>query len=314
MRARAPFAAALIFLATPVHAGPSGAQIWVDNDYLNFWVPPDERDDVGYTNGVELSLVFEGSPAWLRRLAPKRLEGSERDSPARTVASLRQEIYVPWTATGDRPFAGLLEFGLGLRRETDDRLREGRLRIGVTGPPSLAEDVYTWFHKTFGFEPRTWVDQLPAEPVFRADYEEVGRWNPQSLDRMRLDIGPRWRARLGTMNTDFRVGVDVVAGLDPPPVWGGDRTAAGWSWYGTGALRLDTVLRDGFLEGTFFKPSQGVDWIVFVPEIQGGLGVRYQHTRLEWRVQRRGREFPEQPEPHTYSTLILTWTPGPTPF
>jgi lipid A 3-O-deacylase len=314
VRARAFIATALTLLATPAHAGPSGAQFLVDNDYLNFWVPPEERDDVGYTNGFEMQLVFEGSPGWLAALAPKRLEGSEGDFPARTVASLRQEIYVPWTLTGDRPFAGWLEIGLGLRRETEDRLREGRLRIGVTGPPSLAEDTYNWFHETFGFEPRTgWEDQLPAEPGFRIDYEEVGRWNSGSAERVRMDIGPRWRARLGTMNTDFRVGADVVAGVDPPPVWGGDRSAAGWSLYGTGAVRLDVVLRDGFIEGTFFKPSAGIDWIVMVPEIQGGLGVRYQHARFEWRVQRRGREFPDQPEPHTYSSLIFTWTPGPAP-
>jgi hypothetical protein len=309
---------ALATIATATSAAAEvGSQLTIDNDYLNFWTPPEERQDVGYTSGVELDFTLPVAPHWLKRWVPAGLAGRDLD-PGRpyTIVSLRQEIYVPWSGAeerpdNDRPFAGWLELGVGLRRETPNRLREGRFRLGITGPPSLAEDVHNWFHETFGFETRKgWDDQLPAEIGFRIDYEEVRRWTTPPDEHFRVDVGPRWRARLGTMNTDLRLGADLVTGFDPPPVWGGDRAAENWSLYGTAAVRLDVVLRNGFLEGTFFTPSPSVDWIVFVPEIQAGIGAQYRHARLEWRVQRRGREFPDQPTPHSYSSLIFTWALG----
>jgi hypothetical protein len=301
--------------APGAHAQPAAWHLAVDNDYFNFWQPPRQRPDFGYTHGTELVVRGHRIPALVKALAPAALERADaRFGAPGPVFALRQAIYVPWRRTGDRPYAGWLELGLGIRKESAAGFREGRLRLGVTGPPSLAERTQSMIHRGFGFgRGPGWGDQLPFEPGASVEYGGASRVLAAGGERGgRLAAATQWRARLGTFATDARLGLDVVLGFDPPPPWREARfVPRGDALYLIAGARVDLVARDEFLDGTFFRTSPEAGKHSAVPELEYGVGTQIRSARLEWRITRRGREFDDQPELHTYSRLAFSWTPAP---
>ena len=311
----------LVLLALVGFATPSRAQheltwhVSTDNDYFNFWVPPDSRPDFGYTHGSELSVHAPTITGVVRWLAPPWLVGSDRDGRAHLVMNLRQEIYTPWRRAGDQPYAGWLEVGLGVRCESPRSLRRVQLHLGVTGPPSLAEPTQKWVHRMFGFgEPHDWSKQLPFEPGLILEYESarqpLGSGRPEGL---RWSAGPWWRARLGTVVDDVSGGGQVALGLRPLVPWraSDQRAQTGVSAYLTGAARVDVVVRNEFLDGTLFRASRGVAKYPVVPEAEYGIALGYRRLRVEWRVMRRAKDFRTQPMPHTLSSLVIALVGGP---
>lgn len=288
----------------------SGIRLTVDNDYFNFWQSPHERPDFGYTHGSE--LIWEGPPAprGLTRLAPAWLAGTDSDhGPARVQVRLRQAIYAPWRSPPDRPYGGWLGVGVGIYRETTTARREALVHVGVTGPPSQAARLQRYIHRRFGFGmPPDWSGEIPFEPGVAieagAAWQSFVRGSGRALQ---LHAGPQWRARLGTYAVDLRLGLEATAGIHPPAPWGGTRRTDGaGSLYVLGAARVDIIARDELLDGTLFRRSDGVSATPLVPEIETGIGVRFQRARFEWRVTRRAKEYRIQPVPHTYSSLIFT--------
>lgn len=304
-------------LGVPVAAARAdgvGARFALDNDQFNFWQPPNERPDFGYTHGTELALHFPDAPRRLVRLVPAWLIGRGRageSAPALEV-SFRQSIYSPWADPPDEPYAGWLEAAIGVSRGSGDERRTLMLHAGVTGPPSLAAKVQRYFHHRFdhGAAP-DWSHQLPFEPGL--GLEARGDWTAAASGPSpgwRLAAGPLGRARIGTYAVDLRLGMNLSLGVATPSPWPATRPAPGPSLYVRASPRIDFIGRDEFLDGTLFRASTGLPGakpVVAESEIVFGAG--WNHVRLEYTVTRRGKEFDGQPNLHTYSTCALSWLP-----
>jgi hypothetical protein len=224
---------------------------------------------------------------------------------------IEQTIYTPWRLPPDRPYAGWLEVFGTLRTEPEFGLRRMTLHVGVAGPPSYGEQTQRWIHRQFGFgAPPDWTFQYPAE--LGVTLEGEGAWSTVNLgepDRFGLRAGPRVRIRIGNMNDDARAGIAGAIGWDPTPPWSQGHAAKKLAIYLTGAVHADLIARDSFLEGPFFNDGDAVqDVRRIVGEAQTGIAVQFRQARFEYRIMRRSKEYEAQPTPHTYSSLMFTWT------
>lgn len=305
-----PALLALLLAAVPARARVS-VHVSADNDYFDFWIPPEDRTDLNYSHGVELSVRGLELPDFPGRHAFRRLAGGDS---ARAALAIRQEVYMPSSVhddtPGDRPFASWLEASLGYQSETARRMRHASLHLGSTGPPSLGERTVTWFHERFGFGLRKWTRQVPAEPGVSFELRGAeGMLASRADEPLRLEVGPEWRARLGTQVIDATGGARATFGLHPPRPWRGtdmlpaDRTSV----YALLGARVDAVARSVFLDGTWLRDSPGADKRVLVPEVEWGLGLQVWGVVAEFRAMRRGKDFDAQVTPHTYATLALSW-------
>ena len=296
----------------PAAAAQASWHLTLDNDFFNFWQKPNERPDFGYTAGTDLSVHSDHIPRLLAPFAGGGRSGAGSASGPCFEFGLRQEIYAPWRLGGDRPYAGWLEVRLGLRSESANALRRWVAHAGVTGPPSLAQEAQDLIHKSFGFNYPGWSHQLPFEPGATLEYEGVQRVLGVGAERgLAWEVAPAWRARLGTIATDLRVGAQTALGWAPPPPWDrSDRIPRSAGIYALGAVRLDAIARDEFLDGTLFRPSARTHKRPVVAAAESGIGFRWRGGELEWRVTRRQKDFRTQPWPHTYSAIVLNWVPA----
>ncbi len=169
-------------LATmPVQADT--AQADTDGAVLKGWAFVFENDLLGaqsakdrwYTNGLELMLAFQPGrepdllkPAvsWGQWIVPQDCQGSGCSLTMNTV--LGQNIYTPRRVDvaepqlKDRPWAGWLYGGIGLTSFSGNRQQTLGLKVGVTGPASLAEKTQKGAHCCLGSskEPLGWDNQL----------------------------------------------------------------------------------------------------------------------------------------------------------
>jgi lipid A 3-O-deacylase len=282
-----------------------------DNDYFDFWISPENRTDLNYTHGVELSVRGLALPNFPGSRTLRRLAGSDS---ARSALAIRQEVYFPsnWhnNVPGDRPFAGWLEASVGFQNETEKRMRRASIHVGSTGAPSLGERTVHWFHQMFGFGFRPWTRQVPAEPGISLELRGAERTLAGTADQgLRLEAGPEWRVRLGTQVIDATGGGRTTFGLHPPRAWRGTDlpATAPASLYGILGGRVTAVARSVFLDGTWFRDSPGADKRILVPELEWGFGAQAWGVAAEWRVMHRGKDFNAQVAPHTYATIALSW-------
>src|SRR3954471_4982954 len=71
----------------------------VENDALDFWLPPDKRPDDNYTHGARIGWDPGGTPARARRLICRG------GNACGTSVEIGQEIYTP-TRDADLPLRG----------------------------------------------------------------------------------------------------------------------------------------------------------------------------------------------------------------
>ena len=171
--------ALLIAHAPSGYAESSGEiQVFIENDFL-------AGTDRYYSNGLKIGFGAqpEAWPApvqhWLESVLTSLDLG--QDKKYEQGFFLGQNIYTPRdiktseAQPNDRPWAGWLYAGWVLQHLDPDHrapvLDTLELDVGVIGPPALAKQVQTQWHKLIGApEPRGWAHQLPAEPGFMVGY------------------------------------------------------------------------------------------------------------------------------------------------
>ena len=85
----------------------------------------------------------------------------------------------------DRPYAGMLLFGIAYNGRDSYSMRSTQLDVGLVGPSSLAEQSQDLVHGWLGGDEFLgWDHQLRDEPVFRITHERMRKWNLQRAPGM----------------------------------------------------------------------------------------------------------------------------------
>ncbi len=307
-------------LVSPLQAqGPAAVRVSADNDAFNFWLPPWARTDRDYTSGFAGSLDFHGRIGWLR--LPGRLEArrSARNGFTRTHSyTVGQAIYTGEVVSNDggerstRPNAGWLYFEVSEQDSSDRMAEEFRLAVGVVGPPALGEKMQRLFHSIAPEyqRPVDWARQLPAEPGFIARYTRTSRVAA-------FGIGSRWSGRL-----DSRAGVALGTVLTSVTGGGTARFSVPlgspsamqrgrWpSFEFSAEVLAHAVLRDEFVDGTFFRSSERLARSPFQDEERASLALHWSQVSVAYRVTRLSVQYHGQPSPASWGTLSTEWRPG----
>jgi lipid A 3-O-deacylase len=306
-------------VATPLAGQVRAYQLTSDNDAYNFWIPMAVRPDYEYSNGLRLAVETEGAARWrglAARLAPCAAGAAEPDAEAGCASTTfeagqrlynpRQDSYEP--LRGQRPYAGWL-YAAATGRVVDGRTRHTvGIEAGVTGGPSLGEPVMETLHRVAGFwEPVGWRHQLAFEPAVAVRYGVEHRVAEARVAGVRAaDLVAQAGASAGNLRTAAQVGARARAGIRLPHPWAA-RSRRALSAYVTAGAGGELVGHDLFLDGSILGGDRRVTREALVAETSWGVGISTYPLGIEYRVQRRSREYAEAPGGHPYSTIEITW-------
>ncbi|MBB4634159.1 lipid A deacylase LpxR family protein [Longimicrobium terrae] len=312
-----PLAAAL--LAAPAAAQLLGVQVTSDNDAYDFWIPPRERPDYEYSNGIRIAAEMGGARGWgrlARRVAPCAADGGE-GAECTTTVELGQRLYTARVdnaqpTPGSRHFAGWLYVG-GTGQVVNGPVRHTfGAEVGVTGPPSLAAQLMKTVHSIGGFwNPDGWDHQLGFEPGVTLRYGVERRLAEARVGGGRAaEVAVHAGAGAGNVYTGAQAGLQARAGLRLPDAWTAARQR-GPSLYVTGGVEGAAVARNLFLDGnTFSGEPPRVHRKPLLANANWGIGAVVGGASLEYRVRTRTREYREEPGGHTYGSFEVTWRPA----
>lgn len=325
--------------------------------------------DQNYTNGLAFTLVSHDIPGRLRPEclpAPIRLhaqlirivnpgfwaDADHPDAIQNVVVRFGQSMYTPEDysrtdlITNDRPYAGLLYFGLTWNRrihepESNREMLDTReISLGVIGPWSLAEQSQNLVHDATG-EPRFlgWDHQLENEPAFQLAldrkfkaYRGAGAITPGfSADAIR-SVG----LRLGNIETSATLGIEGRIGWNLPNDFGSypirpgaeNRPPSAASLHGNpgsaipaasrphpgvhvfGTLEVKAVAHDFSLDGNLFRSSHSVTRRPWIAQAAVGISSQWlvagRGIRLALMRVWRTREFDEQAGRHAFGSVALS--------
>lgn len=301
---------------------PASVRISTDNDAYLFWRPPWDRTDHEYTSGARGTAEYAG-PSGILPLARWRRPCREPESCVSHSYSLGQEIYTgeppptPGVAPAGHPSRRTNAAWLYVEAAEHDSAggdaREVSVRVGVVGPPALGEPMQQFFH-VIGPKyplPVDWSHQLPFEPGVVATVARrrvIAKAGDPLADGAAAGaaLTARGSASLGTILTGASGGVTAL-GVVPL------RRERQGGWWPRVALWADAtaygVLRDEFLDGTFFRSSPRLAKRPFYGEGALSLGVWWSKLRLGYRVVRTGPRYDQQGAPFTWGTLTAEWRP-----
>ncbi len=267
--------------------------IYSDNDSIAY--KPNNESDQHYTNGLGISLAWQG--AWADTLANwlpfADLFGRSDNAIGLIVA---QEMYTPEDITiptlqrDDRPYAGYLYGGLFLQRANERTFDHFQLDLGLIGPSTLADSAQDLVHEVLGGDdPKGWDHQLHDEPTVQLTVTKKWRFGLGRLEMfgggLDVQLIPHVSGALGTVHRYIdggallRIGGNLPDDFGPPRLK--DLPAAtgqpprGFSWYAFLAAAARLVEHDTLLEGNNFEDSHGVDARPLVGRFEGGLGLAY---------------------------------------
>lgn len=285
--------------------------------------------DRHYTNGVQASWTTarDAVPGWTREWA-RLVPFFAQDGHVRAVFSVGQNMYtasdinLPDPPESDRPYAGWLHGSVGLINETNRRMDQLQLTVGVVGPASLAEPTQKLIHRIVGSpKPRGWDTQLHNEPGLVLTYERSWRQDILAGDGFGIDMMPHFGGAVGNVATYADAGLMVRAGWRLPADFGPARIqpslpGAGFfehdvahpiGWYLFAGVSGRAVARNIFLDGNTFRDSRSVDRKILVGDFQAGMAVNIYRARLTYTHVFRSREFKTQDKGDQYGAVAVTW-------
>jgi lipid A 3-O-deacylase len=278
-----------------------------------------------YTDGVSLSLSYTGRN-WLDPVADWLPFGQGR----RTVGyEIAQAMFTPSDTDlknpdpKDRPYAGILAFGLSLHIEHDNVYHGLKVIGGVVGPASLAETTQDTVHDLIGSDKaRGWDHQLGNEPIFNLVYEHRRKYRLLGEPHgPALEAIPVGNVMLGNMLTQaqlggqFRFGYNIpddfgaslLRGMSqlPPPRWSSDAPAWGVYFFAGGGANF--VAHDITLDGNTGRDSRSVDKKWFVPAGEFGVAAAHRRFTVAFAYVFWGDEFDGQREHSEFGALTVAY-------
>ncbi|PLX49492.1 MAG: DUF2219 domain-containing protein, partial [Desulfobulbaceae bacterium] len=271
--------------------------------------------DQHYTNGLGLIWIpdeKERPPDWARHAA-RLIPWFPKDKEPRHGYAIGQKMYTPTDITEKnppadaRPYAGWLYGTMGLGVQTDARMDQVILTIGMVGPASLAEQSQKILHKMTGSDkPAGWDSQLRNEPGLILTYQHSWRHLTGSLGDLDVDLTPYVGATIGNIFTYANSGVTMRYGrllaadygplrLQPSsPGSGFFKPAHHFKWYLFAGFDGRLVGHNIFLDGNTFRDSRSVDKYLLVADLQIGIVLTWHTTRISYTHVLRTREYKSQ--------------------
>jgi hypothetical protein len=272
--------------------------IQVDNDLfaIRGAGPPPDYD---YTHGTRLSLALPNGFA-------------ARSGTWVTTICLGQEIYTPrhdstLPIAGDRPYAAWIYLGASIARLAGQRLDSLGLRLGVTGPPALGEELQNGVHRLLHNRlERGWSHQLPARLVAAANYDAARMLIGDDSFRTSRFVSGGAGATLGTLRREVHAGLESYWGFGKAqaPTAAKLLVRRPGRWYLAAGYRQAFVAHDTFIEGGAGVP--GAARIPWVAEAFAATGVRVGRFLTEYRYVVRGREYRAEPNSHAYGSISIS--------
>jgi hypothetical protein len=330
-----PRIASLVLLAAATVAfAPSAAaqepqkQKEAETGTLNLVVENDlvSGQDGDYTSGVLLSWTsgVADTPSWAVATA-KWLPLFSDEGKVRVTYGIGQNIYTPDDIrledppANDRPYAGWLYGSFGLTSETDTRLDQLQLQLGVVGPAALGRQAQTWVHSIVGSNrPRGWDHQLHNEPGIVLFYQRSWRVFSADFWGLSFDATPHLGAAVGNVFTYANGGGTLRLGWNLPNDYGAPRIEPGLSgsdffepqadfgFYFFTGVDGRAVARNIFLDGNTFRDSRSVDKNILVGDAQVGAALVFRAVRLAYSYVFRTPEFEGQNNADKFGSLSLS--------
>ena len=311
----------LLFAAAPlcVAQKPVALRVSADNDGFNFWTPPWTRTDHEYSSGVWGTLEYAGSspflPLGLLRVPQCRTAGCATHS-----VTLGQSLYTgeappsvgvaPPAHPSLRQHAAWLYLEAAERDSTANAVNEFRLAVGVVGPPALGEPIQKFFHVIGPAYPLPvdWRTQMPFEPGFVATAARTTRVGGfGETGGVHGLLRTRMAASLGTILTGATAGASGEVGI---PVGPAAHNSAWPRAVFSAELVGHGVIRDEFLDGTFFSKSRRLAKSALFDEERASIELRWLFGSVAYRATRAGRQYDLQRAPMAWGTLYAEWRPG----
>ena len=315
----------LLFAAAPLCAAqkPVALRVSADNDGFNFWTPSWTRTDHEYSSGVWGTIEYAGTspflPLGVLRVPRCRAAGRAAGCATHSV-TLGQSMYTgeappsvgvaPPKHPSLRQHAAWLYVEAAERDSTHDVVNEFRLAVGVVGPPALGEPIQKFFHVIGPAYPIPvdWRTQMPFEPGFVATAARTTRVGAfGDAGGVHGLLRTRMAATLGTILAGATAGASGEVGI---PVGPAARNPA-WPRVVLGAEVVGHgVIRDEFLDGTFFSSSHRLAKKGLFDEERASIELRWPFGTVAYRATRSGKQYELQPAPMVWGTLYAEWRPG----
>jgi hypothetical protein len=280
-----------------------------------------------YTNGTAFSLSHTG-PSW----ADPVIDLLPWHDGRHTVSySLSQAMFTPEKTDlvipdpTDRPYAGVLAFGLGLHVDREQHYNGLKLVVGVVGPWSVAGETQREAHRILNNSvPRGWDSQLHNELVVNLAYEHRRKYRLLGrADGWAVEVVPVVGAAAGNLLTQglfrghLRIGYKIpddfggtlLRGMGelPPPRPLPDSARWSLGFYVQGSIGGNIVLHDITLDGNTVADSPSVDKRPFVPIAALGAGVGSRLFLATFSYVFAGEEFRGQRGSTQFGTLALNY-------
>lgn len=280
----------------------------MDNDFL---ARTSKLLDEDYTQGFHFIFNRKTPPRFLKR-ALDHVSDCSPDSSCENGAStlVGQEIYTPQyypaVSADDRPYGGWLFGGMRSTAATDRDLTALSVKLGVTGPPSLAQQLQVTFHELQPYYviPAGWNDQLKFEPGVIITAEKK-KFSGLKAGTASLGLIGSGSASVGNILTDLEAGLKLVAGLNAAHPWLLENNA-GVGMHASFGVRQDLVLRNLFLDGNTFRSGPHVKRVPFVWQKELGAGISFGSISLDYQKIVRSREFTTGRRYEPYGTIAVT--------
>jgi hypothetical protein len=288
----------------------------VENDYFDFWLPPQLRSDDNYTHGAHLGATVGSLPRWMRRSLPGcSAIGVNAASTAECVqgaVGVGQELYTPSNDTsfpvdGERPYAALLFLDLTMQQVGPSSVGALTLRTGTTGHAARGDALQTWFHHLVpGFRtPLGWSHQIASKPVAQLSYEYRRYLSPVNAPRSwGFAFIPSASLSAGTLGAAASARADLRAGFRVPHPWRRDAVAqSGIRAYLLVGAEEQAMAHSVILEGNTAETRGRVEPTTLIPQWYAGVGLGVWRLAMEYRAQTRGREYESGPAHHSWGTI-----------
>jgi len=267
---------------------------------------------------------LNASTRWLnRRLEWLQPEGFAYNN---MVVTLGQGMFTPsdWRLEtpdpNDRPYAGVLVFGVTYNGRDENSMRATTFNVGVVGPSAFAKETQRFVHTVVGGERFAgWGHQLRDEPVFRVMQQRLHK-RTMTKPTWMTDVIFHYGGSVGNLTTFANAGAEVrIGGWIPDnfgsapalPVAENTAPTIGPIFSETvrvhafAALDVRYVAHDITLDGNTFKDSASVDREDWVADLGVGVAAHYGNWKIAFARYFRTREFRGQDSEAELGSLTI---------